>query len=574
MKATQGQFAMLFKPFFQTTTIPIALVDFSGRIQETNPAMQILLGFPAEEIEGRNLLEFVAAEDVPATQALFRNMVPSGAKGPSTEIRCLRRDGQKLTALAAFFKIHDQNGDQESMILTLENLSDSRQAQQRFNDITYFDPLTGLANRLLLHDRLEHALTQAKRAQGMIALLMININRFRDINDSFGHAAGDQLLNEVSNRLRPCFRDSDTLARFNGDKFAIVLDKMPGLAPVSLVLRKLLERLGKPFSIGEQDVFITSSIGIALSPGDGKDSDSLLNCAELAMARASKEGRNNYQFYTTEMNARARERLRLESSLYRALERSEFELYYQPQIHPANGKMLGTEALLRWNHPTRGLLGPEEFVPMLEETGLIHAAGRWVLHTACAQAKAWRSAGFPEMRIAVNISARQLLHRNFAEEVAHALQQSGLEGEALDLEITESILMEDTELNAEVLQKIAGLGVHISIDDFGTGYSPLTYLKRFPVHSLKIDRSFIQGIPENSDDMAIAFSIFALAETLGLQVTAEGVETAQQLSTLNNWQCNKAQGYLFARPMPAARLDEWHSLELPQLRVCSDQSQN
>jgi diguanylate cyclase (GGDEF)-like protein/PAS domain S-box-containing protein len=557
MTTLSQDFPMIFEPFFHRTSIAMALLDPRGVITASNPALQTLLGFSADELHGRHLFKFIDGEDSPSCRRLIHEMSTAPTLRKSLGLCWICKNGRILHGDLTLLSSEIKGGAVDGLIATIEDRSESKGAEERLAYVTNFDPLTGLANDLLFRDRLKLALCRSRREASMAAVLVFNLKRFKVFNDSFGLAVGDRLLQEVATRISCGIRQSDTVARLSGDKFALLIEGLSEMTGISPVLRKIREALGAPFFVEDQEVFPSTSVGIALFPADGDHAEELIRNAESAMYRAVEKGRNSYQYYTEGMNSQARHRLRLESALYRALERNEFEVYYQPQIDPASGAPLGVEALLRWNHPERGVVGPDEFIPLLEETGLIIAAGEWVLRSACAQCRTWQSEGFSGLRVAVNISARQFLEKNFVAVLQEILRETGLRADSLDLEITESVLMQESERLTGILGAIATLGIHISIDDFGTGYSSLAYLKRFPVNGLKIDRSFIQGIPENRDDMAIAFAILSLAGNLGLKVTAEGVETEAQLDMLTTWRCQQLQGYLFARPMPADRFPSW-----------------
>ncbi len=422
-----------------------------------------------------------------------------------------------------------------------------------------YDSLTGLPNRNLLADRLGQALISSARHGRAAAVLFLDLDRFKSINDSLGHNVGDQLLKAAGERLRGCVREGDTVARLGGDEFVVVLTDMARTQDAAHLAQKTLDRLAHPFSVevpnaGAEEFFITGSIGVSFYPGDGEDAETLLKNADVAMYRAKVHGGNNYQFFTPEMNARARRQLSMENALHVALDRNQFVLYYQPQVDLASGGIVGVEALLRWKHPEQGLVAPAEFIPLLEETGLIVPVGGWVLREACAQAAAWRQAGLSSLRMAVNLSARQLRDGRFADTVAAALADTGMDPDGLELEITESLVMQQVEASLEALRRIHALGVHISMDDFGTGYSSLSHLKLLPIDAVKIDRSFVCDIPDDENDAAIVQAIIVLARTLRLNVIAEGVETEAQLAFLRAQGCGAAQGFLFSRPVPAEEL--------------------
>lgn len=421
---------------------------------------------------------------------------------------------------------------------------------------TYHDPLTGLPNRILFNDRLALALVQAQPNQDMLAVLFLDLDRFKIVNDMLGHAVGDRVLKEVAGRIKECLQKSDTIARLGGDEFTILLPRISHEEDAAKVAQKIIQAFQLPWMLGNQEFHITVSVGIALYPNDGDDAESLLKHADTAMCRAKDQGRNNYQLYTPAMNAKIMERLTMENSLRYALKRNEFTVFYQPQVNTASGQITGMEALVRWLHPDRGLVGPVEFIPLAEDTGLIIPIGEWVLHTACAQNKAWQESGLQPVRVTVNISACQFQQQNLVNTVAQALKQTGLDPQWLELEITESALMQDLDFTIKVLQDLRDMGVRISVDDFGTGYSSLNYLKRFPIHTLKIDRSFVRDITDNPEDAAIVSAIIVLAHNLNLNLIAEGVETPDQLAFLKHCRCCEMQGYLFSKPLPAGEFEK------------------
>lgn len=442
----------------------------------------------------------------------------------------------------------------DKIIKRHESERENHQAQILFH--ACHDSLTGLPNRNLFHDRLTHAMTRANRNNRLIALMFIDLDRFKTVNDTLGHNIGDQLLKAVTGRLRKCIRECDTVARLGGDEFTIVLENLDNVAQVTDVAERILDVMSKPFRIEQHEIFTSPSIGITLYPFDDDDVNNLISFADIAMYHAKEKGKNNYKFYSAEMSIRTKDRLSLESHLRRALEKEEFVLYYQPKIDLSSGVITGMEALLRWKSPDRGLVSPLEFVPLLEETGLILAVGDWVLRTACRQNKIWQSKGFPSLKVAVNISAMQFRQENIAEQIGRALRDTGLEPKDLELEITESTLIDNIESAVKVLLTLHKMGIFIAIDDFGTGYSSLSYLKRFQIDCLKIDRSFVRDVTTDPDDAAIATAIIALAHSLRLTVVAEGVETENHLAFLNAHHCDEAQGFLFSKPLPAEEFEK------------------
>lgn len=425
-----------------------------------------------------------------------------------------------------------------------------KRSDERLSYLAQHDPITGLPNRALLADRLRQAMFQASRHNRLVAVAFIDIDRFKTINDSLGHDAGDQLLRAIGERLRGCVRNGDTVGRISGDEFALVLADMAHVDDAARLAHKILVHIRRPYVVAGQELYLGASLGVTLYPHDAEDVDALLRNAGVASYRAKEMGRNTYQFYAAEMTTHAQERLKLEAALRRALERDEFVLHYQPIVELEAGRVIGAEALLRWRHPERGMVPPMEFIPLAEETGLIVSIGEWVLRAACAQCVAWERAGLGKLRMAVNISPPQFQRSDLADTILQILRETRLPADRLELELTESLLMRHPETTIANMQRLSDMGVQLSIDDFGTGYSSLSYLKRFPIHRLKIDRSFVKGIPLDGDDAAIATAIIAMAHKLDLNVVAEGVETADQLTYLRNHECDVMQGYYFSPPLP------------------------
>ncbi len=440
---------------------------------------------------------------------------------------------------------------------TGSDITERKLTEQRIEFLAYHDPLTGLPNRVLLEDRLEQAIAQAERGHHGLALVFMDLDNFKKINDSLGHAAGDALLKEVATRLKRCVRDTDTISRQGGDEFVLVLGGLHGAEGSLPVLTKIMETLQEPFVCEGNELSTSASMGVALYPQDGDCFDILRKKADMAMYRAKEAGRNTYRFFDEAMDDEAVEHLLMRSGLRRAIERGEFVLHYQPQVDIASGRVVGVEALLRWEHPEFGLVPPARFIPVAEESGLIVPIGAWVIEEACRQAMVWRRAGLPDLVMAVNLSAAQFRRNGIEETVAQALQRSGLVPALLELELTESILLQDVEQVLATVQRLKQLGVQLAIDDFGTGYSSLSYLKRFDIDKLKIDQSFIRDLASDPDDAAIVRAIIQMAHSLGLRAIAEGVETAELLQQLRGFGCDEAQGYHYARPMPAAQAERY-----------------
>jgi diguanylate cyclase (GGDEF)-like protein len=441
--------------------------------------------------------------------------------------------------------------------------------QHHLYRLAHYDPLTDLPNRLLFMDRLQQALSQAARHETLLGVMLLDFDRFKAINDHFGHSAGDLLLQSLGRRIAGCVRDGDTVARLGGDEFTVLLAEMRQMDHAALVAQKILDALREPFILNGHEVVITTSIGIAFYPHD-RDSETLLKHADTAMYKAKEDGGNSYSYYTMEMGSADLRRLSLESQLRRAVERDELELFYQPQADLARGTIVGAEALLRWHHPEYGLLGPDQFIPLAEETGLIVPIGEWVLHRACAQNRLWQEAGLSPVRVSVNVSGRQFRHGRLLDVVCHALEDSHLDSRYLEIELTEGILMQDTAASLQLLHTLNTMGIVVAIDDFGTGYSSLSYLKRFPIDQIKIDRSFVRDLAIDPDDAAIVTAIIALAHNLGIRAIAEGVETAAQLAFLRRQGCDALQGYCLSPPLPARVLADFlRDTPVATLPACS-----
>jgi diguanylate cyclase (GGDEF)-like protein len=424
------------------------------------------------------------------------------------------------------------------------------QAEEAVKYVAMHDTVTNLPNRVMFNQRLEQAIAQAQRHTRQLALMFIDLDRFKNINDTLGHETGDQLLRDVAERLKVNLRSGDIVARLGGDEFVVLLEDLSDAVSVGNVAEKLIGALGCNFVIAGREVHITASIGISTYPGDAHDVRSMMKYADIAMYRAKEQGRNTFQFYSDHINVHSLERLTLESQLRGALERDELVLYYQPVLDTKRGDIIGMEALVRWRHREWGLLSPAKFIGIAEETGLIVPIGQWVLHTACTQQRSWIELGLPPIRIAVNLSPRQFVHRHLIDDITQALQSTKFDPSWLELEITETTVMHNAQRAVALLGELKQMGIRIAIDDFGTGYSSLAYLKRFPINTVKIDRSFVADVPQDPTNTAITQAIIAMTHSLGLKVTAEGVETAEQVSFLREQGCEEMQGYYFSRPLP------------------------
>jgi diguanylate cyclase (GGDEF)-like protein/PAS domain S-box-containing protein len=526
--------------------------SLDGRYLDANPALAHIYGFdsPQElitslhDISGQLYVEKHRREE-------FIQIVKARGSVTGFESQVYRKNGAVIWISENARAIFADDGTHVGYEGTVEDVTERRLYQVRIEHQANYDTLTGLANRSLLQDRLQQALLTAASSERRIAVAFVDLDRFKFINDSLGHHLGDELLKLVAARLKSCVRDCDTIARLGGDEFVLLINGHHGPDSVRKLLEEIRAAVSQPWLTDQVEFLVSCSMGVALHPEDGEEALTLLKHADSAMYRAKESGRNNFQFFTRELNALMTERLELETYLRRALERQQFVLRYQPRINLATGRMVGSEALLRWRIPQRGTIPPRRFISLAEDTGLIVPIGKWVLQTACAQNKAWQDAGLPPMVVSVNVSPRQFRHESLVQTVAEALQSTGLPARYLELEVTESMVMHDAPQLVAMLDELKELGVQIAVDDFGTGYSSLSYLKRFPVDRLKVDRSFVEHMTTEADDATIVRAIIALGHNLGLKVVAEGVETAQQARALRAYQCEEAQGFLFSRPISA-----------------------
>ena len=477
----------------------------------------------------------------------------------TTEFRLKEHQGRTTWVQLLAGALHDHQGNLLGYLGTISDISEMKSAQLQMENLAFYDSLTGLANRRLFRDRLEKAITLAQRSQSSVALLFLDMDQFKRVNDTLGHDAGDELLKTVASRLRECIRDSDTVSRIGGDEFTILLTEIHSPSDVVPVAEKILQRLAQPIRVAENEVSTSVSIGITLTPEDSLDANTLMKNADMAMYRAKELGRNTYQFFSEEMNRAVLEHIELENELLEALSNNQFVLAFQPKVSLFNFSITGLEVLLRWQHPEKGLIAPDRFIPIAEESGQILHIGQWVLQQACLQMSSLRQQ-YPllaDAKIAVNLSARQFVDPQLLERIQACLHEANLPSECLELEITESTLMDDVEDAIVTMNRIKQLGVSIAIDDFGTGYSSLSYLKRFPIDVLKVDRSFVMDIPQGKNDMAITAAVIAMAHKLNLNVVAEGIEERAQLDFLHANFCDEGQGYFFSRPLYWAQLHEF-----------------
>ena len=529
----------------------IKLLDSDGLLIDMNAAgLAIIQADNLAQVLGKPLHSLILPEHRKAFQALTKSVL-RGNKGLLVfEIEGLKGARRWLETHAVPMTAR---GGEIVLLGVTRDITDRKRAEDRLVYLAHHDELTGLANRTLFNDRLQQAMIEAERHERLVATVFMDLDRFKNVNDTLGHGVGDQLLKAVAERLLGAVRRGDSVARLSGDEFTIVLSDMAHADDAGRVAQKILDVFALPFHIDGRDLFIGASLGITIFPSDTRDVETMLSNADIAMYRAKEAGRNNYQFYAAEMTAQAFERLALEGALRLALERNQFLLHYQPIVDAADGNIIGVEALIRWQHDELGLVLPMQFIPLAEDTGLIVPIGEWVLRTACVQLGHWQAAGLPELRLSINLSVRQFRDKNLIHAVSSALRTTGVEARCLDLEITESMLVEGPGL-LDTLRELSRLGVEFSIDDFGTGYSSLSYLKRLPIDTLKIDKSFVHDMPGDADDTAIVIAIIAMAHSLGMRVVAEGVEAREQQQFLHTQGCDAMQGYYFSKPLPPEEL--------------------
>ncbi|MCC3372569.1 bifunctional diguanylate cyclase/phosphodiesterase [Cohnella sp. REN36] len=542
-----------FRSVIESANDAIVIADSAGILISWNRSAERTFGYTEQDALGRQL-DLIIPERYRETQrqGMERYLVTGEARaiGRTIELHGLRKDGTEFP-LELSMATWEQDG-RTFFSMIIRDITERKKAEEKMNRMVYRDPLTGLPNRHLLNDRLAQALDQAGENKMTIAIMFIDLDRFKYINDTLGHAMGDLLLIEAAARIQSCTGKGDTVSRQGGDEFLVLLPNAVN-DEVTRKAKQLLQMFAQPFVLNDTEMFVTPSIGISLYPSDGRDIETLIKNADTAMYRVKEQGKNNFQFYTPDMNEAVTKKMKLEIGLRKGLDRREFTVHYQPQLEVGTGRIKGVEALLRWRHPELGNVSPAEFIPLAEETGLIIPIGEWVLYEACRQAKAWQDEGLPPLRMAVNISSRQFQQSNLLGTVSRILQETGLAPQYLELELTESII-QDSKYAIATMGKLKEMGIFLSIDDFGTGYSSLSYLKLFPIDTLKIDQSFTRNILADAKDAALVQTIINMAHNLELKVIAEGVETQEQLHFLTLRNCNEAQGYYFSRPVAADEL--------------------
>jgi diguanylate cyclase (GGDEF)-like protein/PAS domain S-box-containing protein len=556
-----------YRLLFERNLAGVFRTTLAGRVLDCNPAAASMFGYNSpDEVMALPMANlYYSASD----REVFLTKIKSEKSITNYEMRFRRKNGDLFCAIGNMSLIEDESGAGEILEGTVVDITERKVAEERVQSLAYYDILTGLPNRALLRDRLSIALAAARRQKHKVALLFLDLDRFKIINDSLGHSAGDLLLQEVAERLRGCAREQDTVGRLSGDEFLIVLTHMKDMHDAAVAAERFMDAMTSGFVIQGQSLSISCSLGVSIFPEHGADSEALIKNADAAMYRAKDDGRNNFRFYTADMSAQAVERLTLENGLRVALAKKELFLVYQPQIDTVSGKITGLEALLRWQHPELGLVPPSDFIRIAENSGLIIPIGEWVLRTACSQARKWQDEGLPPVSVAVNVSAVQFRQEGFPNTIRRVLHETGLDPRYLELELTESLLLSNADVMFSVLQQLMAMGLTLAIDDFGTGYSSLSYLKRFPVSKLKIDCSFVRDVAVNPDDAAITTAIISMAKSLNLKVVAEGVENEAQMSFLRAHQCDAIQGYYFSKPLPVDEIADKLRADHSGVHVCA-----
>lgn len=540
-----------FRTIFESSVAGIAMLAPDGSFLQANPAFCQFLGYTESELRQRKITDVTHPDDVDETISRRNIALANKSRSIICEKRYLCKDGTVFWAQLSSTWFFDEDGHPLYTVPVIQNITRRKEAEFKIRELAYYDSLTHLPNRSLFNDRLERALANAHRLEKPLTLMFLDLDRFKGVNDTLGHAVGDEMLCQAADRLRHCLRENDTVARLGGDEFVVILSDYKSEDNVPYVATKILEALSRPFDLTVREVFSSTSVGIAVFPEDGDNPTDLLRHADMAMYAAKDAGGDTFRFYSEEMNAKAVSRMDLEANLRRALDKKEFFIEYQPQIDLQTNQIAGVEALVRWNHPNMGVIPPNQFISLAEETNLILPLGAWVMRTVFEQCVVWAQSGWLPFRVGVNVSGRQFTQDNFVEEVCDLIKETGVDPSLIEFEITESVVMHDVEEAVVTLNQLRDLGIHMAIDDFGTGYSSLSCLKNLPVSRLKIDKSFIADLQSNPDDRAIVEATIAMAKRLGLDVTAEGVETVEQFGFIQGRECDEVQGFYFSKPLSA-----------------------
>ncbi|MBP1932980.1 sensor domain-containing protein [Ammoniphilus resinae] len=548
----QEESLLLAHKVIENTFEGVMITDGQKKIISVNPAFMKVTGYSAEEAIGQNPRFLQSGRQ---NLDFYRNMwITIYQKGGwQGEIWNRRKNGDIYPEWLSISAVKNGSGQVTNYVGVFSDISERKRAEERLEQLAHYDLLTGLPNRFLFNEKLKSALFHARRYKHYVALLFIDLDRFKTVNDTLGHAIGDRLLRLAGERLVDCLRREDIVSRWGGDEFTVLLDNIQMVEHVARIAAKITQSISRPFHIEGQEIRVTPSIGISVYPNDGIEIDELMNHADTAMYLAKERG-NTYQFYTSEIGESSSKLVELEVRLRKALDQNEFQLYYQPKVSLESGTLEGLEALLRWKQPENGWVSPSEFIPLAEKTGLIRPIGEWVLRTVCRHCKLWKQQGFPPIRVSINLSMSQFQQENWVQTIYRILQEEEVSPKSIELELTESTIMHDPESIISMLKELKSVGIHLSIDDFGTGYSSLSYLKRLPIDILKIDKSFVQDLSENAEDAMIIKAIISLAHSLDLKVVAEGVEQKDQLRFLESEGCDMAQGYLFSRPLAAEQI--------------------
>ncbi|RKD27136.1 PAS domain S-box protein [Ammoniphilus oxalaticus] len=534
----------------------ISIIDGEANFQYVSPTHTIHLGHRLTELESGNLLQWVHPEDREIVSHGIQQMSVTKMMSSQLEFRVQKKSGNYIDVEARVSSILNETGYVLSFVLVMRDITDRKQSEQKIYHLAYHDTLTQLPNRRLFMDRIRKEVRYAKQFQSQLAIIFLDVDRFKQINDSWGHESGDLVLTEVGKRIKQSIRSNDLLARMGGDEFTVMLTNITDMKEAEQVAKRILDSFQKPIKIGKKKHTITCSLGISFFPSDGKSAEELIKRADMALYAVKDQGRNGYLFFDSEMEQRSLERILLEYELKKAIELEQFYMDYQPKVDLSTGCLVGMEALVRWKHPELGRIAPNKFIPVAEDTGLIVPLGEWIMRRGCEQAVEWQRAGYPPVKLSINLSVRQLFEPDLLPQIKAVLKDTGLEPQWLEFEVTESVFA-DLEDASIILQQIRALGIHISMDDFGTGYSSFSYLQHLPIDTLKIDPSFVRDIHLKKESQAIVKGILSIAETLNLNVIAEGIETIEQLTVLSEDGCSQGQGYLFSRPLSSQQFENY-----------------